>query len=170
MGRLVSLDECREIVKHRAALGETLVFTNGVFDLLHLGHVRYLQEARSLGDALIVGLNGDGSARLLKGPGRPLTPELERAEILCALECVDYVVIFDEPTAEHVLEALQPDLYVKGGDYRQACSSTQDMLPEARVVEGYGGQVRILPFAEDHSTAGIIRRIHTTVPRERQES
>src|SRR5438046_3861588 len=109
-------DELAAIVRHRQQAGERAVFTNGCFDLLHLGHVRYLQEARSLGDFLVLGLNSDGSVRQLKGAGRPLVPELERAEILAALSCIDYVTIFPERTANALLELLQPAIYVKGAD------------------------------------------------------
>src|SRR5881275_839903 len=116
--KIVGLEELSERSEQLRAAGKKLVATNGCFDLLHVGHVRYLQAARALGDLLIVGLNSDASVRAYKGPGRPLVPQDERAELLAALRCVDYVVIFDEPTASALVSALQPDIYVKGGDYR----------------------------------------------------
>ena len=148
-------------VQRRQALGERGVFTNGCFDLLHLGHVRYLQDARAIGDFLILGLNSDESTRRLKGQGRPLVPELERAEILAALTCIDYVTIFDEPTAGPLVELLRPAIYVKGGDYANAENTQPDLsrLPEARVVLGYGGTVRLIPYLPHHSTTELIRKI-----------
>jgi len=148
-------------VKRRQALGERGVFTNGCFDLLHLGHVRYLQEARALGDFLILGLNSDASTQRLKGPSRPLVPEMERAEILAALTCIDYVTIFDEPTAGPLVELLRPAIYVKGGDYANAENLQPDLsrLPEARVVMNYGGTVRLIPYLSHHSTTELIRKI-----------
>ncbi|MBI2321137.1 MAG: D-glycero-beta-D-manno-heptose 1-phosphate adenylyltransferase [Chloroflexi bacterium] len=143
---------CARRAEH-AARGERVAATNGCFDLLHVGHVRYLAQARALGDALFVAVNSDRSARALKGPGRPLVSEDERAEILAALRCVECVVIFDEDTAEDVMAALRPDVYVKGGDY------TRDRLPEARVVQAYGGEVRLLPLVAGRSTSQLIARI-----------
>ncbi len=156
MGTLVSITQARDIRQKLHKQGQTVVFTNGVFDLLHVGHVRYLQAARELGQVLFVGLNSDVSARKLKGKGRPLVPQAERAEILCALACVDYVVVFDEPTAERVVEALQPDLYTKGGDYANEAGKA---LPEARSVQSYGGRVVILPYTCGHSTTQIVERV-----------
>ena len=148
---------------HRAA-GQRVVFTNGCFDLLHLGHVRYLQEARALGDLLIVGLNSDASTRALKGPHRPLVPQDERAEILAALACVDYVTIFEEITAVALVETLRPDVYVKGGDYAadgaaQPAAINHVKLPEAAPVLAAGGQVRLIPYVPGHSTSELIERI-----------
>ena len=131
------------------------MLTNGNFDLLHIGHVRYLQAARESGDMLVVGINSDASVRSYKGPDRPVVPEEERAEIVAALRCVDYAVIFEEPTAVALVQALQPDIYVKGGDYKPGGKP----LPEAQVVAGYGGEVRILPFVEGHSASELIRRL-----------
>lgn len=149
------------LVRERQQQGERAVFTNGHFDLLHLGHVRYLQEARALGDFLIVGLNDDAGTSQLKGPGRPLVPQQERAELLAALACVDYVTIFSEPTAGSLVAEVQPAIYVKGGDYALAHSSQPDVsrLPEARVVEGYGGIVRLIPYLPGHSTTALIEAI-----------
>jgi len=135
--------------------GLRLVLTNGTFDVLHIGHVRYLQEARSLGDLLLVGINSDESVRGYKGPGRPVVPQDERAELVAALRCVDYTVIFNEPTASELVAALRPDVYVKGGDYG---TSGKD-LPEARIVQSYGGEVRIVPFVAGHSASELIRKI-----------
>ena len=148
-------------VRHRQQAGERGVFTNGCFDLLHLGHVRYLQEARDLGDFLIVGLNSDSGTRRLKGPGRPLVPEEERAEILAALTCIDYVTVFDEPTASELLSLLQPAIYVKGGDYGLGQSSMPDTsrLPEAKVVQQYGGVVCLIAYLPNHSTSELIATI-----------
>ena len=148
-------------VQRRQRKGERGVFTNGCFDLLHLGHVRYLQEARALGDFLILGLNDDAGVRSLKGPGRPLVPGQERAEILAALTCIDYVTIFAEPTASPLLQLLQPAVYVKGGDYAVAQNNEPDTsrLPEAKVVQEYGGSVRLIPYLPHHSTTELIAAI-----------
>jgi rfaE bifunctional protein nucleotidyltransferase chain/domain len=129
------------------------VLTNGCFDLLHAGHVAYLQRARELGDVLVVGLNSDASVRALKGPGRPVTDELSRAAILAALECVDYVTIFDEPTASALLEELQPDVYVKGGDY------SLETLPEAPVAQRLGCAIHFVPLVAGLSTTAILQRL-----------
>ncbi len=159
--KIYDRQELALLVGQRQQAGERGVFTNGCFDLLHLGHVRYLQEARAMGDFLIVGLNNDGGVRLLKGAGRPLMPEEERAEILAALACVDYVTIFGEPTAGPLVELLRPAIYVKGGDYASADSNKPDLdrLPEARVVQGYGGIVRLIPYVPHHSTTELIAAI-----------
>ncbi len=159
--KLMYRNELAREVQHRQQAGERGVFTNGCFDLLHLGHVRYLQEARALGDFLILGLNDDASVRLLKGAGRPLVSALERAEILAALSCIDYVTIFNEPTASSLLYLLQPSIYVKGGDYAHAHSSEPDTsrLPEAKVVQAYGGIVRLIPYLPHHSTTELIAAI-----------
>ena len=162
MGRLISVTEARGVCQELRRRGETVVFTNGIFDLLHIGHVRYLQAARQLGHALVVGLNSDSSTQKLKGAGRPLVVQAERAEVLCALACVDYVVVFDERTAECLVETLQPDVYAKGGDYakaRPASGGQGKALPEAPVVESYGGRVVILPYAGGHSTTQIVQRL-----------
>ena len=153
--------ELASLVQCRQQAGERGVFTNGCFDLLHLGHVRYLQEARALGDFLILGLNDDVGTRALKGPGRPLVPEMERAEILAALTCIDYVTIFAEPTAGTLVELLRPGVYVKGGDYAEAQSSVPDTsrLPEAKIVQEYGGVVHLIPYLPHHSTTELIAAI-----------
>jgi D-beta-D-heptose 7-phosphate kinase/D-beta-D-heptose 1-phosphate adenosyltransferase len=135
------------------AEGRTLVFTNGVFDLLHPGHVRYLRQARGLGDALVVGVNSDRSVRANKGPDRPMTPEAERAEILAALESVDAVVIFDEDTPHAVITALEPDVLVKGADWGEHAIVGRD------VVEARGGRVVRIPVESGYSTTATIGKV-----------
>jgi len=159
--KILSSHELATVVRSRQQAGERGVFTNGCFDLLHLGHVYYLQEARALGDFLVLGLNGDSSVRQLKGAGRPLIPEDERAEILAALSCIDYVTIFSEPVANALVDLLRPAIYVKGGDYVNAQSGAPDTtrLPEARVVFAYGGTVRLIPYVPHHSTTELIAAI-----------
>jgi rfaE bifunctional protein nucleotidyltransferase chain/domain len=142
-----------ELASKLPSLGGTTVFTNGCFDLMHVGHLRYLQAARALGDRLVVGLNSDASVKRLKGDTRPILPEDERAELMAGLACVDFVVIFDEPTADDLLAAFKPDIYAKGGDY------TPDSLPEAPTVRAYGGDIRIIPFVPGRSTTSLIARI-----------
>ena len=135
------------------AVGRKLVFTNGVFDILHVGHVRYLQQARALGDALVVAVNSDASARQLKGEGRPLTTENDRAEILAALACVDYVTVFDDLSPRSLIAELLPDVLVKGGDY------DLHQIHGREEVEAAGGRVVSLPFVEGASTSRIVDRI-----------
>jgi rfaE bifunctional protein nucleotidyltransferase chain/domain len=141
-----------------------IVFTNGCFDLLHPGHIGSLEQARELGDALIVGLNSDASVRELKGPGRPVLPERERAEILAALECVDAVVIFDEPTPREVITRLLPDVLVKGGDW------PGDQIVGREEVEASGGRVVLIPVVPGYSTTGILRKIREGAPAPRVEA
>jgi rfaE bifunctional protein nucleotidyltransferase chain/domain len=136
--------------------GKTVVWTNGCFDLLHVGHVRNLQAARLLGDFLIVGVNGDEAVRRLKGSGRPIVPGAERAEILAALACVDRVVVFEEPTPAESLAALQPDIHCKGADYAPPDGKP---IPEAAVVAAYGGRIEFLPLIPLTSTTRLIERI-----------
>ncbi len=152
MGQVLTLAEA---LAWRAAQSGKVVFTNGHFDLLHVGHLRYLQAARALGDALVVGLNSDASTAARK-PGRPLVPEAERAELLAALACVDVVVIFDALTANALVVALRPEVYVKGGDWGRPDGPRP---PEAELVAAYGGQVAFLPYVPDRSTTLIIQRI-----------
>jgi rfaE bifunctional protein kinase chain/domain/rfaE bifunctional protein nucleotidyltransferase chain/domain len=135
--------------------GLRIVFTNGCFDVLHLGHTTYLREASRLGDRLIVAINADSSVRRLKGPDRPVNGEADRAAVVAALECVDYVTVFDGDTPIPLIEALHPDVYVKGGDY------TPDMLPETPAVLAYGGEVRTVGYVADHSTSALVDRIRT---------
>ena len=143
-------------VQRRLALaeaGKTLAFTNGHFDLLHIGHIDYLEKASALGDALFVGVNGDASTRRLKGEGRPLVPADQRARLLAALASVAAVIIFEEDTADKLLKALKPDIYVKGGDY-----ATKE-LPERATVEAYGGRVELIEYLQGFSTTELISRI-----------
>ncbi len=135
--------------------GHRLVFTNGCFDLLHVGHVRYLEAARALGDALVVAINGDDSVRALKGRGRPLNRETERAEVIAALECVDCVVIFPEVRATALLEKVRPAIYVKGGDYTTASLDSE----ERGALERAGTEIRILPFESGYSTSALVEKI-----------
>ncbi len=140
--------------------GRRLVFSNGVFDLLHAGHVDYLSRARALGDLLVLGLNSDASVRAIKGPLRPLVPEDQRAAVLSALRCVDYVTLFAEPTAEALVGALQPEIYVKGADYATTEGLPDPVrLPEARVVFAQGGRVELLAYMPGLSTSALIARI-----------
>ncbi|HEY6411984.1 MAG TPA: adenylyltransferase/cytidyltransferase family protein [Ktedonobacteraceae bacterium] len=159
--KILRRDELAREVELRQEAGERGIFTNGCFDLLHLGHVRYLQEARALGDFLILALNNDAGVRALKGPGRPLVPEQERAEILAALSCIDYITIFAEATAGPLVQLLQPAIYVKGGDYANAGNDRPDTsrLPEAKVVQAYGGSVSLIPYLPRHSTTALIAAI-----------
>jgi len=147
----------REYIKEACdtvrADGGTIVFTNGCFDILHAGHVRYLTAAEAMGDFLVIGLNSDASVRRLKGEGRPIVSEADRAEVLDALRAVDIVTIFDELTAEELVRLVRPNVYVKGGDY------SLDTLPEAKIVQAAGGRVEFIPFLEGHSTTGVIERI-----------
>jgi rfaE bifunctional protein nucleotidyltransferase chain/domain len=152
-GKVVTWEELERPLAPLRAGGGRVVFTNGCFDLLHVGHVRYLQAARCLGDALVVGVNSDASVRRLKGEARPVVPEEERAEVLAALACVDYVTIFDESTPERLLAYLRPDVHVKGGDY------AEEDLPEAPLVRSWGGQVVILPLTPGRSTTELVRKL-----------
>jgi D-beta-D-heptose 7-phosphate kinase/D-beta-D-heptose 1-phosphate adenosyltransferase len=151
--KIKTIEELEKIVKDLKKEGKKIVFTNGCFDLLHMGHIRLLYEARKYGDVLIVGINSDSSVRKLKGEGRPITGEHERAELLAALSAVDYVTIFDEETPEEVLRRLRVHVHVKGGDY------AAESLPEARVVRQYGGKIVLLPYIEGYSTSAIIAKV-----------
>ena len=145
--------EAIELAEHLRAAGKTIVFTNGVFDLLHVGHLRYLQQARALGDALLVGINSDRSVRAIKGADRPITPEAERAEILAALGCVDGVVVFDEDTPHAVIGVLQPDILVKGADW------AADAIVGRDIVEARGGRVVRIAIEPGHSTSALVENI-----------
>jgi rfaE bifunctional protein nucleotidyltransferase chain/domain len=138
--------------------GQRLVFTNGHFDLLHVGHLDYLEKARALGDALVVAINGDGGTQRLKGDGRPIVPAQERARLIGALRPVNWVLIFEDDTAIELLESLQPDIYVKGGDY------AHKFLPERTTVEAYGGRVVLIDYLEGHSTSQLIAKIQSLLP------
>jgi rfaE bifunctional protein nucleotidyltransferase chain/domain len=155
---IYSLSELQQAIANAPDQWRPLVFTNGCFDLLHAGHVRYLQVAKSFGRSLVVGLNSDQSVKTIKPqqpgfPPRPLIPETQRAEVLAALKPVDAVVIFPDTTATRLIQALQPDVYVKGGDY------TQLRLPEAPVVQAYGGRIELVKVEVHTSTTGLIDRI-----------
>ena len=151
-----------EAVHRLQRAGKKVVFTNGCFDLLHVGHVRYLQQARSLGDLLVVGVNADASVRRLgKGPGRPFTPARERAEVLSALDCVDFVTIFGAATPLQLIRALGPDVLVKGGDW------ALDAIVGREVVEARGGKVVAIPFVKNRSTTATIGKIRAAAAKAR---
>lgn len=154
-----SLEDLSEELAARRTGGARVVFTNGCFDLLHVGHIRYLQQARRRGDLLVVGINSDDSVRRLKGPSRPVQPEQDRAEILGGLECVDYVVSFDQDTPITVIEHLRPDVLVKGADW------PVDQIVGREVVEGSGGRVETITYVEGISTSALIERICSLTPR-----
>ena len=153
--KIVDAEQLSAIAKEMREEGRKLVLTNGCFDLLHVGHVRYLKSARGLGDALAVALNGDESVRALKGEGRPLNREADRAEVIAALECVDYVVIFAEVRATQLLEKVRPAVYVKGGDYTAESLNAE----ERSALERSGAEIRILPFETGHSTSSLIDKV-----------
>ncbi len=134
-------------------LEQKVVFTNGCFDIVHLGHIEYLEAASRLGDILVVGLNSDASVRRLKGPTRPALPEIARSRLLAALEFVEAVFVFEEDTPERLIEALRPDILVKGGDY------TEDQIAGASLVRSYGGEVVVLPYVAGYSTTGLIQKL-----------
>ena len=186
MGLVLDLPDLLAWARDCRAAGRRIVLTNGVFDLPHVGHVRYLRQARELGDALVVGVNSDTATRQLKGPSRPLVPAAERAELLAALRCVDVATIFDGATARALVEALKPDVYAKGGDYAGADAAGELLvvgaaelrrlvdgdvpsagplaalwarLPEAPTVAAYGGTICLIPYVPDHSTSALIQRI-----------
>jgi rfaE bifunctional protein nucleotidyltransferase chain/domain len=156
-GRIVTAEELAAARETMERAGQKLVFTNGCFDLLHAGHVRYLRQARELGDALAVGLNSDGSVRELKGEGRPVNPQEDRAEVLAALGSVDYVVIFDDKRATDLLRVVRPHIYAKGGDYTP---ESLDADERAALAEG-GAKVEILPLVPGRSTTGVLERLRS---------
>lgn len=151
--RIVDRNSLIDRVRDARDRGLTVVLANGCFDVLHAGHVRYLEAAKSLGDILVVGINSDEQVSTLKGAGRPLLPESERAEIVAALAAVDLVTIFNEPTVEELLLAIKPDVHAKGTDY------TEDTVPERDVVRSFGGRTAIVGDPKDHSTSDMIRRV-----------
>lgn len=148
-----NIKELREKLREK---GNKVVFTNGCFDILHVGHLRYLEEAKALGDILIVGVNSDASVKRLKGETRPIVTENDRAEMLLGLKCVDYVAIFEEDTPIELIEAVKPDIHVKGGDYKK------DDLPETKIVERHGGIVKIVSLVAGKSTTNIVKKIGKT--------
>lgn len=157
MGRVVQVEELMSELESRRSLSPRrppkVVFTNGCFDILHVGHARYLSDARQLGDILIVGLNSDASVRGLKGPDRPIQDERDRAELLSFLGSVDYVVIFDQETPANLIEKVKPDVLVKGGDWQV------EQIAGGKFVLARGGEVKLLPFHEGHSTTRLLKRI-----------
>lgn len=153
LGEILTLEQAIEQREFIRQSHQRLVFTNGHFDLLHVGHLDYLEKARALGDALFLGVNGDDSTRRLKGAGRPIIPATERARLLASLIPVTAVIIFEEDTANRLIQALQPDIYVKGGDYHTK------PLPERDMVEAYGGQVVLIDLVPERSTSALIARI-----------
>ncbi|MEK6773756.1 MAG: D-glycero-beta-D-manno-heptose 1-phosphate adenylyltransferase [Bdellovibrionota bacterium] len=152
MGQFCSLDKVLEILKRERQEKNKIVFTNGCFDLLHVGHIRYLQEAKSLGDFLVVAINTDASVRKLKGPERPIQNENDRAEILAALACVNTTVLFDEDTPEKIIQQIRPDVLVKGGDWKP------DQIVGSSFVQSYGGTVKSLKFITGKSTTELIKK------------
>jgi D-glycero-beta-D-manno-heptose 1-phosphate adenylyltransferase len=156
MGSVLTLEQLVTRTRSERAAGRTLAFANGCFDLLHVGHVRYLQSAAQEADRLVVAINDDQSVRGLKGEGRPILPAADRAELVAALGCVDDVVIFAEPTVGPLLEALHPDVHCKGTDY------TVDSVPERDIVKAYGGRTAIVGDPKDHSTRDLLARIADT--------
>lgn len=160
VGQVVAFDQLDRLGDELRADGRRIVFTNGHFDLLHIGHLRYLQTAAELGDVLVVGVNDDRITAERKGPGRPILPEDERAELLAGLNCVGYAAIFHEPTATGCIQRLKPDVYVKGGDYAPGGAA----LPEAEIVRALGGETVILPLVQGRSTTDIVRAIREGSP------
>ena len=155
--KVTTRDELVSLLAECRQRQQRVVFTNGCFDLMHIGHVRYLQAARNLGDLLVVGVNSDGSVRALsKGPDRPIVPDVQRAEVLAALACVDYVVIFSEPDPGALIAALQPDILVKGGDW------PLDRIIGRETVEARGGRVQTIPLVPGVSTTTLVQRIRST--------
>lgn len=153
MGQIIRRDDIVELVKNLHAQGKTVVTTNGCFDILHVGHVRYLQKTKSFADVLIVLLNSDKSVKSIKGPTRPINCEDDRAEILCALSVVDYVVLFDEDSPKNLLDEIKPDVYTKGADY------TMETLPEADIMRKNGTRVEFISFVEGKSTTNVIKKM-----------
>ena len=154
MGEVLTLDAARERIRDLKARGKRVAFANGHFDLLHVGHLRYLQDARAEGDALIVAINDDESVASLKGPGRPVIPAAERAELLAALVPVDFVVVFQGDSPAHLLAELQPDVHCKGTDY-----GSPERVPEYEVVRAYGGRTALVGDPKDHATSDLISKV-----------
>ncbi|MDT8317983.1 MAG: adenylyltransferase/cytidyltransferase family protein [bacterium] len=157
MNKLFQLEELKIQIENEKRLGRKVIFANGVFDLLHVGHVRYLKGAKALGDILVVAVNSDSSVKSYKGEDRPHTPEDERIEILSALDMVDYIVLFSEPNVERLLLELKPHVQAKGTDY------TEDTVPERETVASYGGSVAIVGDPKDHSSTELIDKVRSSV-------
>ncbi|MBI2252402.1 MAG: D-glycero-beta-D-manno-heptose 1-phosphate adenylyltransferase [Armatimonadetes bacterium] len=151
--KIKSFLELKSIVQNLKTQNKKIIFTNGCFDILHLGHITYLREAKNLGDILIIGLNSDESIKKIKGNSRPILPQNERAEILAALEMVDFIIIFNEETPENLILEFKPDIQVKGGDYKK------EDLKEAEIVKNYGGKVIIVSFLDGYSTSNLINKM-----------
>ena len=156
MAETLTLDELAAAVAADRAAGRTIALANGVFDLLHVGHIRYLEGAKAEADRLVVAVNDDASVRALKGKGRPIMPEADRAELIAAFRCVDYVVVFPDRTVAEILLRLKPDVHCKGTDY------TVETVPERPIVESYGGRTAIVGDAKDHSTRDVVSRLTST--------
>jgi len=155
MGKVIGRERIKELVRDFQNNGKTVVLTNGCFDILHVGHVRYLQKTKSFGDYMVVLLNSDTSVKSIKGPSRPINCEKDRAEVLAALECVDFIVLFDEKSPAELMDEIKPDIYTKGADY------TIDTLPERDVVIKNNINVEFIEFVEGKSTTGIIDKINS---------
>ena len=153
MKNLIDREEAEKFTAEIKKLGKKIVFTNGVFDILHVGHLTYLEEAKSFGDILIVGINSDSSVKVNKGDKRPINSEADRAKMILGLKPVDYAVIFDEKTPMEIISKIKPDVHIKGGDYKK------EDLPETPIVESNGGEVKILSFVDNKSTTGVIEKI-----------
>jgi D-glycero-beta-D-manno-heptose 1-phosphate adenylyltransferase len=153
--KIVSIERLLEDLVPIRTRGQKIILTNGCFDVLHVGHVRYLQGAKNIGGFLVVAINSDASVKLLKGPGRPILPAAHRAQLVAALECVDRVVIFEEPDVVRIIETLKPDIHAKGTDY------TADTVPEREVMRRLGGEVRIVGDPKDHSTRDLIQQVRS---------
>ena len=153
MNRVLSRKEAAKLINDLKSQGKKVVFTNGCFDILHVGHMTYLEEAKEFGDYLFVGVNSDESVKRLKGPTRPINNELDRAELLAGLKSVDYTVVFTEDTPVELIEELKPSIHIKGGDYKK------EDLPETKVVESYGGEVYIVSLVEGKSTTNVVKKI-----------
>ena len=155
MAEIISFDQLKNRIEFLRSKNKDIkvIATNGCFDILHIGHIRSLQKAKSLGNILVIGLNSDASVKKIKGKDRPINNEKDRAEILAALSCIDFVSIFHEDTAEKFLEIVKPDIYVKGGEY------SVDILPEANIVKKYGGEIFLVPMIPDSSTTKIIEKM-----------
>jgi D-glycero-beta-D-manno-heptose 1-phosphate adenylyltransferase len=156
LGRILNEHDLAEAIRAERAGGRTIAFANGCFDVLHVGHVRYLADAKAQADRLVVAVNSDDSVRVLKGPGRPILSAPDRAEMVAALESVDYVVLFSDPDVHRLLRLLKPDVHCKGTDY------TPDTVPERDTVLAYGGRIAIVGDPKDHSTRDLLARIKAT--------
>ncbi len=154
--KIISREEAKNIALSLKNSGKTIVFTNGCFDILHAGHIELLEKAKSFGDILILGLNTDKSIKIIKGENRPLNIQIDRARVIAALELVDYVVLFDESTPCEIISKIKPDIHVKGGDYDP---TDFENMPEAEVINEYGGKIEVVPLLKTKSTTNIIKKI-----------